>query len=571
MKILKLYKMFTLLLLLFCLTAFNIYAQEEEYKFKSLSDYGQFAPPDAFEEDSNYAYYGSENEWNRRMFSENATSKYYKRQGQRQMLEILEGRLDTAIAICKHTLEIQPNDLESYFNLSIAYAQKNMIDSSLQYIRLALNYGLPFGRFLAGPRDLLEPVYQTEYFKELIRKNDLKILHGPMTGAVTVNSVKIWLRTVDESNVEIQVYDINEEFVGSFTSKTKASNDYTTEVRINKLQPDTKYNYKILIDGVETSETYSLKTYADDYSDNTIKIAFGGGAGYTDKHERIWDTLAVYNLDAFLMMGDNVYVDIPEMPGDFHNYTYYRRQSRPEFKRFLETTNIYAIWDDHDAAIDDIWMGPYVDKPDWKLPMLRHFERQWVNPFNGTEKAPGCYFNFAIGDVEFFMLDCRFYRTNPYKDERTMLGPDQQEWLKQKLLESDSKVKVLVSSVPWSLEAKPGSKDTWAGFAKERSEIFSFLTDKNINGVILLSADRHRTDAWKIERENDYPLYEFQSSRLTNVHTHPLMAEALIAYNEKCSFGLLEYDLKADKIKFDIISIDNENKGSIEVDLNKLK
>ncbi|MDZ7765892.1 MAG: hypothetical protein U5K00_16000 [Melioribacteraceae bacterium] len=128
-------------------------AQEEEYKFKSLSEYGQFAPPDAFAEDSNYAYYGSENEWNRRMFSENATSKYYKRQGQRQMLEILDGNTDDAIAICRHTLSVQPNDLESFFNLSVAYAQKGMIDSSLYYVDLALTNGLPFTRYLAGPRD----------------------------------------------------------------------------------------------------------------------------------------------------------------------------------------------------------------------------------------------------------------------------------------------------------------------------------------------------------------------------------------------------------------------------------
>lgn len=557
--------------MLFIFYALVAEAQEEEYKFKSLSEYGQFAPSDAFEEDSNFAYYGSENEWNRRMFSENATSKYYKRQGQRQMLEILEGRPDSAIEICKQTLKVQPNDLESYFNLSIAFAQKNMIDSTLYYVKLALDNGLPFSRYLAGPRTLLEPVYQTEYFKELAENSDVKILHGPMTGAATTNSIKIWLRTQDESEVEIKVYDIMEEFVGNYNSETKASNDYVTEVEVYNLQPGTKYNYKIIIDGVETSENYSFKTYAESYSDSTIKVAFGGGAGYTDKHERIWDTLAVYNLDAFFMMGDNVYVDIPEMPGDFHNYTYFRRQSRPEYKRFLETTNIYAIWDDHDAAIDDIWMGPYVDKPNWKLPMLRHFERQWVNPFNGTEEAPGCYFNFSIGEVEFFMLDCRFYRTNPYKEQRTMLGPDQKEWFKQKLLESDSKVKVLVSSVPWSLDAKPGSKDTWAGFEKERNEIFNFLTDKSIEGVILLSADRHRTDAWKIERENDYPLYEFQSSRLTNIHTHPVMPEALIAYNEKCSFGLLEFDLIADRIKFDIISIDNENKGSVEIDINELK
>jgi uncharacterized lipoprotein NlpE involved in copper resistance len=57
--------------------------------FKSDSEYGHYAPPDAFEEDSLFAYYGSENEWNRRMFSEKAANRQYKRSGQRLLLFVL--------------------------------------------------------------------------------------------------------------------------------------------------------------------------------------------------------------------------------------------------------------------------------------------------------------------------------------------------------------------------------------------------------------------------------------------------------------------------------------------------
>lgn len=544
---------------------------QKEYEFKSLSEYGQFAPDDAFEEDSNYAYYGSENEWNRRMFSDNATSKYYKRQGQRQILEILDGNYDSAIIICKHTLSVQPNDLESYFNLSVAFAQKNEIDSALYYMKKAQDNGLPLTRYLAGPKDLLAPIYETEYFKNLKKEKDIRLIHGPMKGAVTTTSAKIWLRTAYESDVKIVVNEKNGDAVGSFSENSKEENDYAVEIFINNLKPDTEYTYYISIDGKQTGKVYSLKTFPESCEGEKFAIGFGGGAGYTEKHEKMWNKLSTHNLTAFLLLGDNVYVDIPQMPGAFHNYTYYRRQSRPEYRQFLETTNIYAIWDDHDAAIDDIWMGPYIDKPDWKLPMLRHFERQWVNPYNGTEKNPGCYFTFNIGEVEFFMLDTRFYRTNPFKEERTMLGLNQKAWLKDNILNSDAKIKVIVSSVPWAFEAKPGSKDTWAGFEREREEIFGFLTENKIEGVILLSADRHRTDAWKIERENDYPLYEFMSSKLTNIHTHELMPEAIIAYNEECSFGKLEFDFKENKILFEIINIDNEPQGKLEIGFDELK
>ena len=128
------------------------------------------------------------------------------------------------------------------------------------------------------------------------------------------------------------------------------------------------------------------------------------------------------------------------------------------------------------------------------------------------------------------------------------------------LLSSTATFKVLASPVPWAYGAKPGSLDPWQGYKQEREEIFSFLEENKIDGVILISADRHRSDAWKIERPDGYDLYEFESSKLTNVHTHGIMPGALFGYNEKCSFGLLSFDTTvADpQVTYQIISIDND-------------
>jgi alkaline phosphatase D len=114
--------------------------------------------------------------------------------------------------------------------------------------------------------------------------------------------------------------------------------------------------------------------------------------------------------------------------------------------------------------------------------------------------------------------------------------------------------------VSWAFGTKPGSLDTWEGYKKEREDIFSCLEDNRIDGVILLSADRHRSDIWKIDRSNGYDLYEFESSKLTNIHTHRLIPAALFGYNEKCSFGLLSFDtgLSDPQVTYQIISIDNE-------------
>ena len=141
-----------------------------------------------------------------------------------------------------------------------------------------------------------------------------------------------------------------------------------------------------------------------------------------------------------------------------------------------------------------------------------------------------------------------------------MLGSVQKRWLLNTIKGSKGTFKILVSPVPWVFKAKGDSKDTWNGFKNERNEIFQFLTENNIKGVLLMSADRHRSDLWKIERSDDYALYEFNSSRLTNQHVHKTMDEAIYSYNAKQSFGTVDFDTKADdpKVTYAVHSIDGE-------------
>jgi alkaline phosphatase D len=523
---------------------------------------GEFAPPDAYEEGSKHPYYGSENEWNRRFFTEHIT-RFYKRRGQRQMLDIVEGRTDDAIDYCRSLLKDDPNDLESLYNLSVALTVKGQNAQALAAVKEALDKGLPFSRFLAGPRDLLKPLTTSKEFQELKKSYNLSLVHGPMLGDLTDNSVRIWLRTAEESEVYVMAGTTEDlsDAVQSNTTQSQKADDYTARVNLDGLKSSTNYYYNVFIDGQAAfdKELPSFKTYPGKVKAQ-FSIAFGGGAGYVPASERIWDVIKSRQPSAFLTMGDNVYMNMPENPNAFHQYTYYRRQSRPEFKRLISSIPIYAIWDDHDAGTDDCWLGPYKDKPTWKMPLLEFFKQNWNNPAYGDSAWPGCWFSFSIDDVDIFMLDGRFYRTNPFLENPTMLGPVQKAWLLDGLKKSAATFKVIASPVPWALSSKGEARDTWNGFKEERKEIFDFLAVNKIEGVILISADRHRSDAWKIERENGYPLYEFESSRLTNQHYHPLVEGALFGYNKKQSFGWLVFDTQADdpQVTFNIVNIDNE-------------
>ena len=542
---------------------------------------GEFAPPDAFLNGSKHPYYGAENPWDvvgdalgSRFFNRDYKTQY-KRRGQRALLLTIAGRAAEAEKFCRELLSKDVEDLEAYFNLAVALTQQDKIDEAVETVKTAVDMGLPLGRFLAGPRDLLKPLVESDAFKKYAAPFNLNIIHGPMLGQVTDRSAGFWVRTAYEVKIQVRVSKNKsmKDAVNSDVVQSDATKDFTAIVNVNNLEPATQYYYEVIVNGnvSDQTEIYSFTTFPKANVSTKFKVVFGGCAGYVAWHERVWDVIKGHDPLAFLWMGDNVYINTPLQSDDIR-YCYYQRQSRPEFRRLVSSTSNYAIWDDHDIATDDVWMGPYKDKPVWKMPMLDIFKEQWVNPSYGSKEWPACWFNFKIADVEFFMLDGRFYRTNPYDENPTQLGPDQKAWLLNALKKSTATFKVIASGTPWSYEAKRGVLDTWNGFHNERDEIFNFLASNKISGVVLLSADRHRTDIRKIERPNGYALYDWENSRLTNQIFHPFEPGALMEYNAKQCFGLLTFDTsKSDpSATFDAYSIDNEKVFSMTLKLSEL-
>jgi alkaline phosphatase D len=155
----------------------------------------------------------------------------------------------------------------------------------------------------------------------------------------------------------------------------------------------------------------------------------------------------------------------------------------------------------------------------------------------------------------------------------TMLGPVQKAWLKDSLRRSDATFKVLVSSVPFDFRTKGNSPDTWNGYRDERDELFGYLAEHGIEGVVLISADRHRSDAWRIRRPDAYDLYEFNSSRLTNHHVHETKEKAIFSYNETQSFGVVDFDTYADDptVTYKVVNIDGEQVHDLTLKRSQLQ
>ena len=165
---------------------------------------GEFAPPDAYIEGEQHPYYGSENAWNQRFFYEQ-DKEYYKRRGQRAMLELTKGNVEDAIRYCQNLLKNDPDDLEAMFNLAAALAQQNKIDEAIKFVNESVDKGLPIERYIVGPKDILKPLVNSEEFKNISAHKEINLIHGPMLGKVTDHSASFWVRTAKEDDVQIYV------------------------------------------------------------------------------------------------------------------------------------------------------------------------------------------------------------------------------------------------------------------------------------------------------------------------------------------------------------------------------
>ncbi|MCE3283739.1 MAG: hypothetical protein K0Q66_2476, partial [Chitinophagaceae bacterium] len=235
----------------------------------------------------------------------------------------------------------------------------------------------------------------------------------------------------------------------------------------------------------------------------------------------IFETMAKENSDFMLWLGDNWYtreVDYFSEWGLHYRAAHFKRQPvlRPLFKKMAH----YAIWDDHDYG----WNNSDKSYP-LKATSREVFMKNWSNPSYG-ENGEGIYTKFTWNDVDVFLLDDRWFRTNDdmpdsiggKPTEKKMYGDKQMEWLKNALLQSNYNRNVSYRLiVTGSQVLNPLSPfDKFSAFKTEYNDFMNFITASKINGVVFLSGDRHHSEIIKVEREGSYPLFDVTSSPLTS-------------------------------------------------------
>ncbi len=468
------------------------------------------------------------------------------------------------------------DEAEKEFVRAMVASHQGDGEKAWKHAMKASELGLPMERLLSA-HELISVIHDAPYYEKLSKWNQ-GLVHGPMIGSMTHDSASFWVRTFEEADVTVRLKTkkpVPLEAAKVIPVRTSEDKDFTGVVRVEGLHHTMDYEYELLVNGKVVGGKREFRTFPAKGAASKFNFAFGGCAGYTPQYEKMWSLIDKYDPLALLMLGDNVYIDDPEHQLTNH-YCYYRRHSQPDWRKLVGSTAVSSIWDDHDFGMNDCQGGPAIDVPAWKRPVFETFRNNWNNhSYAGGDKQPGVWHDYYIGDVHFILLDCRYYRD---REGGTMIGPVQKKWLKEMLKNSKGTFKMLASSVPWSAGVKPGSKDTWDGFNDEREEIFGFIRDNKIEGVVLMAADRHRVDYRKTPRPDAYDLYEMMSARLTNVHTHGLVenakgSEFIMGHNQTPAFANVEIDttLEDPTLTYRIITIENEEVGKAELKLSELK
>lgn len=183
--------------------------------------------------------------------------------------------------------------------------------------------------------------------------------------------------------------------------------------------------------------------------------------------------------------------------------------SDPQMQRYLQAAGLYMAWDDHEVA--DAWSADTIDPV--QLENARQGFREAFPVFvDGTR----LWTSYRWGrTAEFFVLDTRTDRrpSTRRRPDGLFLGLEQMAWLKQGLLDSRARFKLVLNSVPMAnmqgMRAAFWAEQRWQGYQAQRRELIDFIVENDIRDVWFLSGDMHIGFVARLDRRGpDARLWE---------------------------------------------------------------
>ncbi len=356
---------------------------------------------------------------------------------------------------------------------------------------------------------------------EAARTHDLPLMGGPMLGNLSEDGVILWVRpsTTDPLVVKLAESDGGDTMYFTINSVEPG---VERRIMLNGLSFDTDYKYEVYANESRLAEGGFTTAPASDKK-GLFRLTFGSCFHKIGLHNpNLINQILKRNPHAMMLLGD-IAVDDRDDLINLHRSDYLLRDVSMPWRQLSANVPLYAAWDDHDYLNNDLSGIPdRFTKADQEA-LRAVWHQNWNNPENERE---GIYCNTRMGPVEVIMLDTRSLRNNVGRGKYgSFLGIEQLAWLKETLKNSEAPFKVVSSGTMWSDYISNG-KDSWGTWdTVAREEIFSFIENENISGVLLVSGDRHGARGFKIPKPSGFAFYEFEPASLGGVSGPDALAE----------------------------------------------
>lgn len=411
--------------------------------------------------------------------------------------------------------------------------------------------------------------------------------HGVASGDPLADRVIIWTRvtTAEDSEVAVKwkiATDLQfKNIVGTGTVNTNSDKDYTVKVDVTGLKPETTYYY--YFSALDKNSIIGRTRTSPSSKANYLRFGVVAGANYQSGYFNAYSQLAKRkDLDAVIHLGDyiNEYgagnesegyskeradrINIPNTElldiADYRTrYSLYRLD--PDLQSVHQQHPFIAIWDDHESAYQAYKDGATnhnKNEGDWETrkAVSKKVFFEWM-PIRDNKKRQ-IYRTLNYGNLaDIILLDTRLegrqqqiFNINSNKlaeADRTILGANQKTWLKDQLLSSNAKWKIIGSQVLFSKfnigwaanqlntdadALESAFLDHWDGYPAERNEIIDFLANNGINNTVLLSGDMHASLSFEVKQEAQEKNIgvEFATPSISSANFNELEGEANADY-----------------------------------------
>ncbi|KAL1917993.1 uncharacterized protein VTP21DRAFT_3259 [Calcarisporiella thermophila] len=332
------------------------------------------------------------------------------------------------------------------------------------------------------------------------------------TGAITAHSARVFVRmpSVEQLRIEYRAIDSDLFWKKGPEIHLEPQHDFTATVSLEGLQPNTRYEWRFLRVGDSAQPQLEKKLaplqFVTPPAEGTpTRMRFGSGSCIKRnfpypgllREDGIpgFRWMSRHQMDLLVFLGDFIYADAPFYFGSgVENYRMLYRQiyATPDYQNIFKRVPSLHVYDDHEI------LNNWSSQDDDPMPsaMKAFWEYQGETNANLTRNDGVAYFEYSYGDIGFFFLDTRRYRSpsrDPDDAQKTMLGAEQKrvfkEWVAR--VNSTRTFKFVVSSVPLTRNWRgpDADADTWGGYLTERAELFDIL--KDVPNVFFISGDRH--------------------------------------------------------------------------------